>query len=114
VLLRFIKDVDRKSLYVNFDPANMILYGSGDPHDALTLLKDRIVSVHVKDGKWPTEEGKLGQPTPLGEGQVDIPRFISALKTFKYRGPYFIEREITGAEQVKELRDGIAMIEKLR
>src|SRR5688500_5592288 len=33
-LLRFMKDVDRKNLGVNFDPANMMMYGSGDPIEA--------------------------------------------------------------------------------
>ena len=31
VLLRFIADVARPNLKINFDPANMILYGTGDP-----------------------------------------------------------------------------------
>ena len=34
-LLEFIGDVDRENLFVNFDPANMILYGSGEPIEAL-------------------------------------------------------------------------------
>ena len=114
VLKRFMNDVGRDNLFVNFDPANMILYGSGDPHEALALLKDKVVSVHVKDGKWPTAEGQLGEMTPLGEGDVDIPKFIAGLKAFDYQGPLVIEREITGEEQVRELREGITMLEKLR
>jgi sugar phosphate isomerase/epimerase len=34
-LLEFIHDVGRDNLFINFDPANMILYGTGDPIDAL-------------------------------------------------------------------------------
>jgi sugar phosphate isomerase/epimerase len=113
VLLRFMGNVGRDNLFVNFDPANMILYGSGDPHEALALLKDKVVSVHVKDGKWPTAEGQLGQMTPLGEGEVDIPRFIEGLKAFGFAGPLVIEREITGPEQVAELREGIQMLKDL-
>src|ERR1017187_3166523 len=37
VLLRFFKDVNRPNLRINFDPANMILYGTGDPIEALKL-----------------------------------------------------------------------------
>jgi len=113
VLVRFMEDVGRDNVFVNFDPANMILYGSADPHEALEMLKDKVVSVHVKDGKWPTEEGQLGQMTPLGRGEVDIPRFIAGLKSFGYRGPLVIEREITGEEQVRELREGIRMLKDL-
>ena len=113
VLLRFMDDVGRDNVFVNFDPANMVLYGSSDPHEALQLLKDKVVSVHVKDGKWPTEEGQLGAMTPLGEGDVDIPRFIAGLKAFDFKGPLVIEREITGPEQVAELREGIKMLKDL-
>ena len=49
-LLSFLKDVNRDNVKVNFDPANMILYGSGEPIEALELLKDFIASVHCKDG----------------------------------------------------------------
>ena len=34
VLRDFIRDVDRVNLRVNFDPANLILYGSGEPMEA--------------------------------------------------------------------------------
>jgi sugar phosphate isomerase/epimerase len=113
VLKRFIADVDRDNLAVNFDPANMILYGSGDPHEALTTLQDRVVSVHCKDGVRPTEEGLLGAERPLGEGSVDIPRFIRELKSFGYEGPLVIEREISGPEQVKDVKTAIGLLRKL-
>ena len=35
-LLTFIGDVNRQNLGINFDPANMILYGSGEPIAAST------------------------------------------------------------------------------
>jgi sugar phosphate isomerase/epimerase len=34
-LVRFIQAVERENLFINFDPANMILYGSGEPIEAL-------------------------------------------------------------------------------
>ena len=56
VLLRFLQDVDRPNLRINFDPANMILYGTGDPIEALGVLAPHVVSVHCKDGDWPPED----------------------------------------------------------
>src|SRR5579885_2529853 len=53
VLLRFFKDVDRANLGINFDPANMILYGTGNPIEALDVLGPHVISVHAKDGDWP-------------------------------------------------------------
>ncbi len=61
-LLRFFEDVQRDNLRINFDPANMILYGTGDPVEALGTLGRHVVSVHCKDGDWPPKDkpGALG------------------------------------------------------
>src|SRR5262249_24550190 len=50
-LLEFIHDVGRDNLFINFDPANMILYGSGEPIAALRKVGKYVRSVHCKDGK---------------------------------------------------------------
>ena len=114
VLLRFIKDVDRHNLKVNFDPGNMVLYGSGDPIEALDMVKDYVVSVHAKDGKWPQNEGELGTEYPLGEGDVGMDRFIATLKEIGYEGPITIEREITGEQQMKDILSAIDLLEELK
>ncbi len=114
VLKGFIEDVGRENLRVNFDPANMILYGSGEPLSALELLAPYVDGVHVKDGDWPTEKGKLGTERRLGEGQVNIPAYIAKLKEIGYEGPLTIEREISGPEQVADLRKAIAWLKELR
>ena len=103
VLLRFIEDVARPNLKINFDPANMILYGTGDPIEALDLLAAHIVSVHCKDGDWPPrdEPNALGIERALGEGSVGIDAFIHKLKQIGYRGVLSIERE----EPIHSVRD---------
>lgn len=113
-LLRFIKDVDRDNLTVNFDPANMILYGVAEPIPALKLLADYVDEVHCKDGKWPTEENQLGTESPLGKGDVGIEEFIDTLKEIGYDGPLTIEREITGEQQKKDIIEAIELLEKLK
>src|SRR5258708_23935800 len=82
VLQRFLKDVERTNVGINFDPANMILYGTGDPIEALKILGPQVLSVHAKDGDWPPDgqPGALGTERPLGQGSVDIPRFVKTLK----------------------------------
>ncbi len=103
-LVRFLGDLGRDNVKVNFDPANMILYGSGEPIEALELVGDHVTSIHAKDGKWPTEEGQLGTEFPLGEGDVGIERFVKTLKKIGYSGPVTIEREIPDWDQkVKDL-----------
>lgn len=113
-LLQFIKDIDRDNIRVNFDPANMILYGSGEPIAALELLGEYVDGVHCKDGKGPTEEGKLGEEYPLGQGDVGIDKFIATLKKIGYEGPLTIEREITGEQQKKDILEAIEFLRKLR
>ncbi len=94
-LLQFLKDVDRASLYVNFDPANMILYGAGQPLPALELLGPYVRSVHCKDATWSDQPGKTwGEEVPLGEGDVDMSAYLKTLDKIGYSGPLTIEREI--------------------
>jgi sugar phosphate isomerase/epimerase len=116
VLLRFIEDVDRPNLRINFDPANMILYGTGDPIEALDVLAKRVLSVHCKDGDWPPRDEPLalGKERPLGEGSVDMPRFIEKLKEIGYRGVLTIEREGVDEErQAGDIRKAVALLKKL-
>jgi len=113
-LRRFINDLRKENIRVNFDPANMILYGSGDPIEALQLVGEFVASVHCKDGKWPTEEGKLGHEVPLGEGDVGIERFVVKLVEVGYRGPLTIEREITGDQQARDILKAKVLLERLR
>jgi sugar phosphate isomerase/epimerase len=115
VLLKFIKDVDRENLAVNFDPANMILYGSGGPLPAVKLLASHIKSVHCKDAKWAKNPGKeWGEEVLLGEGDVDIKAFLSTLKEIGYVGPLTIEREISGEQQIKDIEKSVALLETHR
>jgi sugar phosphate isomerase/epimerase len=94
-LLRFIQDVGRDNLFVNFDPANMILYGTGEPIEALKLVGKYVRSVHCKDGTWAANPGKeWGREVPLGEGDVGMENYLRTLAEIGYTGPLTIEREI--------------------
>ena len=90
-LVKFLKDVP--GLGVNFDPANMILYGKGDPIKALRKLMPWIRSVHVKDACAAKTPGTWGTEVPWGEGEVGAEVFVSELKRLGYKGNYVIERE---------------------
>ena len=92
-LVGFLSDADKPNLKVNFDPANMVMYGSGDPVEALTLLRPWVLSVHCKDGTLPAGAGTLGKEVRLGDGEVDFPAFLHTLKEIGYAGTLTIERE---------------------
>jgi L-ribulose-5-phosphate 3-epimerase len=112
-LLRLTLDELRcGSLKVNFDPANMLLYDMGDPIRAVEILGPDIRSVHAKDARRPKAPGQWGQEVVLGEGEVDIKRFVQALKKIGYTGPLIVEREV--GDQAGRLRDVARGLEFLR
>jgi L-ribulose-5-phosphate 3-epimerase len=116
VLLNFLNDVRQPNLGINFDPANMILYGTGDPVEALDVLGPHVLSVHCKDGDWPAKDapGSLGAERPLGSGSVGIPRFLEKLKAIGFRGPLNIEREAENREErYRDIRTGVKLLESL-
>src|SRR5438552_2642151 len=112
-LVRAIQDVGLDNQGVNFDLANLILYGKANPVDAIELLGPYVQGIHAKDGMWPTNPKELGQEVPIGKGRVDFPRIIERLKQLNYRGAVTIEREISGQKQVEDVRDAKMYLEKL-
>ena len=98
---------------MNFDAANLILYGKANPVDALDILGPLVQGVHAKDGLYPTGPRELGREVPIGQGKVNFPAFIKRLKEVGYRGPLTIEREISGAKQAEDIRASKAYLENL-
>ena len=116
-LLRFLGEVGRDNLFINFDPANMILYGSGEPIAALQKVGRYVRSVHCKDAKWAARPGQeWGAEVPLGEGDVNMEKFLRTLKDLGYTGPLTIEREIAQepARQKEEIGRGIRLLDELK
>lgn len=114
LLRRTLDELSMDNLRVNFDPANMLLYDMGDPIRAIGILGADIESVHVKDARPPTEEGAWGQEVPLGEGEVGMERFLTALKSVEFDGPLIVEREVGDqAQRIEDVRAGIQLLRKL-
>ncbi len=116
-LLEFIGQVDRDNLKINFDPANMILYGTGQPIDALRAVGQHVRSVHCKDGTWSDKPGETwGAEVPLGQGDVNIRDYLTTLKEIGYNGPLTIEREIPQdpQRQREEIGQAIDLLKQLR
>lgn len=113
-LLTFIEAVGRDELKVNFDPANMILYGAGDPLEALDKVGAHVRSVHCKDA---SETRRADQPwyedAPLGTGDVNIEAFLNKLNDLGYEGPLTIEREYS-PDQAGDIAAALKLLEGLR
>ena len=112
-LVRAIQDVGMDNQGVNFDLANLILYGKANPVDAIELLGPYVQGIHAKDGLWPTNPKDLGEEVAIGRGKVDFQRIIARLKQLNYRGAVTIEREISGAQQMEDVRAAKTYLEKL-
>lgn len=116
-LLQFRAAVGRDNLFVNFDPANMILYGSGEPIDALRKVGHLVWSVHCKDATWAAEPGKeWGREVPLGEGDVGMETFLRTLQELGYDGALTIEREIPQERQrqKEEIERGMRLLQGVK
>lgn len=116
-LLAFIGNVGRDNLFVNFDPANMILYGSGEPLAALKKIGRYVRSVHCKDALWSSQPGVTwGTEMPLGDGAVGMEAYLRTLDEIGYRGPLTVEREIPQERerQKTEIGRAIALLSQLK
>jgi sugar phosphate isomerase/epimerase len=112
-MLRCIEDVGLDNQFVNLDTANLILYGTANPLDALEVIGKLVRGVHAKDGFYPVNPKELGREVPIGQGKVDFPGIIKRLKQLGYTGAITIEREITGPQQTEDIRQSKAYLEKI-
>lgn len=118
-LRKFLDRLSVKGVAVNYDPANFVMVTGDDPVQGVRTLRDYIVHTHAKDGVRLKEtdprnvygalgyepmdhdniakllnEGEFFREVPLGEGSVDWPAYLQALKEIGYRGYLTIEREV--------------------
>lgn len=129
-LLQFLKDTDG-GVGVNLDPANFVMVTGQDPVEAVEMLGDYIVHTHVKDGVMLKQtdpkiiydhfaEGGIEAlnvadyflETPLGEGKVDFPSYLDALREIGYNGYLTVERE-TGDDPISDIRRAQDTVNKL-
>jgi sugar phosphate isomerase/epimerase len=110
-LATFLRKLNRHSLGVNFDPANMILYNTGDPIMALQTLSSWLRQVHIKDAVQTRTPGTWGEEVPVGSGEVDWRQFLSVLEEIGYNGDLVIERE-AGNQRVADVRTARNVLEK--
>ncbi|HOL66660.1 MAG TPA: sugar phosphate isomerase/epimerase, partial [bacterium] len=109
-LKRTILDLGRENVGINLDPANLILYGKANPLDAVEIFGEYVRGMHAKDGLWPNRDESLGKETPLGQGMVRFDLLLPRLKKKGFKGPVTIEREISGPQQIADIRRAIELL----
>ena len=111
-MLRCFETAGADNLGVNLDTANVILYGRGNPVDALDVFGKYVMDTHIKDGFFPTDGMYLGRECRAGDGKANIPTVVRKLLTeYNYEGPFTIEREISGDQQTADIIHAKKLIE---
>lgn len=110
-LLEALDDLDRPAVGVNFDPANMILYGMGDPIEAVRALAPRILQVHIKDAIPAAKPGTWGREVVVGTGAVNWPDFFRTLREENVHCNFMIERE-AGQDRLNDIIAARELIER--
>jgi len=105
-LRQFLEEVNHPALGVNFDPANMILYGKGSPIEAVQVLAPWVKHVHIKDALYTQRPGKWGVEVPWGAGQAGSGEFLKALKQINFVGALAIERE-AGDDRLGDIKTAV-------
>jgi sugar phosphate isomerase/epimerase len=112
-LLRTIEDIGEGNIGINLDPANLLMYGLGNPIDALDVFGKCVRNIHGKDGVCPHSGRMLGEEMPVGQGRVNCPEFIKKLRQIGYDRYITIEREIYGEQQKNDIIAAKKLIEEL-
>lgn len=108
-LLAFLEALQQPNVAVNFDPANMILYGMGDPVASLKALAGHVRQVHVKDALRAATPGQWGEEVVVGQGEVDWPAFLKAMDEVADGCDLVIERE-AGNDRVADVREAVRVV----
>lgn len=107
-----LSDVDRANVGVNFDPANMILYGMGDPVAALEMLSGAVRQIHIKDATATTTPGEWGMEVVAGRGDVHWESLAGVILGRELDVDLVIERE-AGETRVEDIREAAMLVRRL-
>ena len=99
VLKDFIETIGNPYLKVNYDPCNLLRFGSEEGTiKGVEVLKDYIIHTHAKDWNPDTRRATCG------EGLVPWDGYIQALKDIGYEGVMAIEDETGNEDMVGSIR----------
>ena len=129
VLRNFLDSLSSHGVAVNLDPANLVMVQNEDPVKAVHILGDYIVHTHAKDGRqnyWKNPEEIYGiiehstfaesepafEELPLGEGKVNFPLYLQALREVGYNGFLTIEREC-GDNPIEDITKAVKFLKDL-
>ena len=114
-LAAFLDRITVARVGVNFDPANLVIYGVESPSQALTHIVSRVTSVHVKDALLPDTPGAMGREVRPGEGRAELGGCFRMLHASGFAGALIIENYVARGQKtdpMDELRFAKAFLQK--
>ena len=104
-MVRILDEVDSDHLRVNFDTGNTIRLFE-DPVEAAARLAPYTVSTHTKDiatrvkGGSPADNFTFWPSCPVGDGLIDMPGVVEALRAGGFDGCLGVEVDLVGEQWV--------------
>ena len=114
-LAAFLDRITAARVGVNFDPANLIIYGVDEPSQALKHVIARVTSVHVKDALLPGTPGAMGREVRPGEGRAELAECFRMLRASRFTGALIIENYVARGlktDPMDELRFAKAFLQR--
>jgi L-ribulose-5-phosphate 3-epimerase len=114
-LAAFLDRITVARVGVNFDPANLVIYGVDSPSQALKHFVSRVTSVHVKDALLPETPGAMGREVRPGEGRAELAECFRMLRGSGFKGALIIENYVARdlkTDPMDELRLAKAFLQK--
>lgn len=111
-VLRMVEAVGSDHLKVNFDTGNTIRLFE-DPVEAAARLAPLTISTHTKDiatrvrGGSPSENFTWWPSCPIGEGVIDMPGVVEALRKGGFDGCLSVEIDLVGEQWASQSEEEI-------
>ena len=110
-LVGVLEGLGRPGVGVNFDPANMILYGMGEPVAALERLAPWVRQIHIKDAVPTRRPGTWGTEVRAGTGAVDWGGLFRIVRAALPDVNLVVERE-AGEGREADVRAAVELIRR--
>jgi len=111
-MVRILEAVGSEHLKVNFDTGNTIRLFE-DPVEAAARLAPYTISTHTKDiatrvkGGAPSENFTWWPSCPIGEGVIDMPGVVAALRDGGFDGCLSVEIDLVGEQWASQSEEEI-------
>lgn len=102
-MARYIDEFESDTVAAYFDVGNVVEYGY--PQEWIRDLGKRIVKIHIKEYAKPKRFGY-----PLGEGEINWPAVVAALREIGYEG--WITAEV-GLGDLAQMKDVVQRMDKI-